>query len=135
MFFSRELPNTELLKKIVCLESEQLSYNMVRKNIYNETDLKLVNQTLDRIKDKYGEDKFLMFDNIRDFATSSAEVRKFKPDIIYIHTTIGGIFCCNITKNGITCAIWCRDSKIVLNHIIIIIKINSDWGAWTIVPN
>ena len=83
MFFSRELPNTELLKKIVCLESEQLSYNMVRKNIYNETDLKLVNQTLDRIKDKYGEDKFLMFDNIRDFATSSAEVRKFKPDIIF----------------------------------------------------
>ena len=33
IFFSRELPNSELMKKIICLESEELSYSMVRQNI------------------------------------------------------------------------------------------------------
>ena len=36
MFFSRELPNSELMKKIICLESEQLSYGMVRKYIFSD---------------------------------------------------------------------------------------------------
>ena len=30
IFFSRELPNSELVKKIICLESQQLSYGEVR---------------------------------------------------------------------------------------------------------
>jgi len=83
MFFSRELPNAELLKKIICLESQQLSYGMVRKNIFSEDALQIVNSTLEKIKTKYSNDRFLMFDNIRDFAVSSSEVKKFKPDIIF----------------------------------------------------
>jgi len=83
MFFSRELPNSELFKKIICLESEQLSYSMVRKNVFNENDLNIVNNTISQIRKKYSKDKFLMFDNLRDFAMSSSEVKKFKPDIIF----------------------------------------------------
>ena len=83
MFFSRELPNSELLKKIVCLESEQLSYTMMRKNVFSETALNIVNSTFNDIKKLYNKDKFLMFDNLRDFAMSSSEVKKFKPDIIF----------------------------------------------------
>ena len=83
IFFSRELPNSELLKKIICLESQQLSYGMVRKNVFTETDLKVVNQTISHIKEKYSNDKFLMFDNLKDFSLSSGEVKKFKPDIIF----------------------------------------------------
>ena len=83
MFFSRELPNSELLKKIICLESEQLSYSMVRKNIFNDTSLSIVNSTIKQIREKYNKDKFLMFDNVKDFAVSSSEVKKFKPDIIF----------------------------------------------------
>ena len=83
IFFSRELPNSELLKKIICLESQQLSYSMVRKNVFTETDLKIVNQTISHIKEKYSNDKFLMFDNLKDFSLSSGEVKKFKPDIIF----------------------------------------------------
>ena len=83
MFFSRELPNSELMKKIICLESEQLSYSMVRKNVFSEQDLHLVNQTIKRIKSKYAQENFLMFDNLKDFAASSAEVKRFKPDIIF----------------------------------------------------
>ena len=83
MFFSRELPNSELFKKIICLESEQLSYGMVRKNVFTETELNIVNSTINDIREKYSKDKFLMFDNLRDFAMSSSEVKKFKPDIIF----------------------------------------------------
>ena len=83
MFFSRELPNSELFKKIICLESEQLSYSLVRKNIYSENDLLVVNNTITAIKKKYSKDRFLMFDNIRNFSMSSSEVKKFKPDIIF----------------------------------------------------
>ena len=83
LFFSRELPNSELFKKLICLESEQLSYSMVRKNVYTENDLLVVNNTITEIKKKYSKDRFLMFDNIRDFAMSSSEVKKFKPDIIF----------------------------------------------------
>ena len=83
MFFSRELPNSELLKKIICLESGKLSYGMVRKNIFQEKDLEEIERILKVIKVKYGKDKFLMFDNLRDFSLSASEVRKFKPDIIF----------------------------------------------------
>ena len=71
IFFSRELPNSELVKKIICLESQQLSYGEVRKNIFTEDSLKFFNSALSIIRKKYSSDKFLMFDNVRDFAASS----------------------------------------------------------------
>ena len=83
IFFSRELPNSELLKKIICLESEQLSYTLVRKNIYSEIQTDILNSTIKKIKKKYSKDNFLMFDNVKDFAGSSSEVKKFKPDVIF----------------------------------------------------
>jgi replicative DNA helicase len=83
MFFSRELPNSELMKKIICLESEQLSYGMVRKNVFSDESLKLVNNTIESIRKKYSSDKFLMFDNLKDFSSSAAEIKRFKPDIIF----------------------------------------------------
>jgi replicative DNA helicase len=67
----------------VCLESQQLSYGQVRKNIFSEDSLKYFNNALALIRKKYSSDKFLMFDNVRDFASSSGEVKKFKPDIIF----------------------------------------------------
>ena len=83
MFFSRELPNSELLKKIICLESQQLSYGMVRKNLFSETDREILNQGIEMVRKKYSKDRFLMFDNIKDFSLSANEVKKFKPDIIF----------------------------------------------------
>ena len=83
MFFSRELPNTELLKKIICLESGKLSYSMIRKSVFKPNEEKEINRILEVIKDKYGKDKFLMFDNIKNFSLAASEIRKFKPDIIF----------------------------------------------------
>jgi replicative DNA helicase len=83
MFFSRELPNAELLKKIICLESQELSYGLVRKNLFTPDDLNKFNKSVEVVRKKYNKDNFLMFDNIKDFSASSAEVKKFKPDAIF----------------------------------------------------
>ena len=45
--------------------------------------IEILNSTINRVREKYNKDKFLMFDNIRDFSSSSGEVKKFKPDIIF----------------------------------------------------
>ena len=83
MFFSRELPNAELLKKIICLESQELSYGNVRKNLFTDQDHKRLERAIEIVRSKYHKDNFLMFDNIKDFSASSAEVKKFKPDVIF----------------------------------------------------
>ena len=80
--FNRELPNIEVIKKLICLESQKLSYSLIRQGIHSEDSLKQLELVREVIKEKYSEDKFLMFDNIRDFAKTSSEVKRFKPDVI-----------------------------------------------------
>lgn len=80
--FNRELPNIEVIKKLICLESQKLSYSLIRQGIHNTSSLEQLELVREVIKKKYNEDKFLMFDNIRDFAKTSAEVKRFKPDVI-----------------------------------------------------
>jgi replicative DNA helicase len=82
-FFSRELPNSELLKKLLTLESGKLSYGMVRKGIFEQTDLQELEYIKDKMTDWYAKEKFVMFDHIRDFPTTASEIRKFKPDVVF----------------------------------------------------
>ena len=83
ILFSRELPNSEVFKKLICLESDKLSYSMVRKGVYNQNDLDELERVRNVMLEKYHSDNFLMFDDIRDFASSVPEIKKFKPDIIF----------------------------------------------------
>ena len=80
--FNRELPNIEVIKKLMCLESKKLSYSLIRQGIHSQESLDYVKTVKEIIKNKYNEDKFMMFDNIRDFAKTASEVKKFKPDVI-----------------------------------------------------
>ena len=80
--FNRELPNVEVIKKLMCLESKKLSYSLIRQGIHSQESLNYVETVKELIKNKYNEDKFMMFDNIRDFAKTASEVKKFKPDVI-----------------------------------------------------
>ena len=80
--FNRELPNVEVIKKLMCLESKKLSYSLIRQGIHNKNSIACVEEVRNIIKEKYSEDKFMMFDNIRDFAKTASEVKKFKPDVI-----------------------------------------------------
>ena len=49
----------------------------------DESSIKEMNKTVESIKKKYNKDKFVMFDNIRDFGQASAEVKRFNPDVIF----------------------------------------------------
>ena len=80
--FNRELPNVEVIKKLMCLESKKLSYSLIRQGIHSQESLDHVKTVKEIIKNKYNEDRFMMFDNIRDFAKTASEVKKFKPDVI-----------------------------------------------------
>ena len=83
MLFNRELPNVEVMKKLICLESDTLSYSMIRKGIYDDHNLKELERVRKIISEKYSKDNFVMFDNLRDFSSSAVEVKKFKPDVIF----------------------------------------------------
>ena len=39
VMFNREMPNSEMIKKIICLESEKLSYGMVRNGTFGASDI------------------------------------------------------------------------------------------------
>ena len=82
VLFNRELTNTEVLKKIIALESGRLSYNSIRNGIYGEHEIKILEEAKKKIVEKYNEGKFKMFDNIRDLPRTINEIRKFKPDVV-----------------------------------------------------
>jgi len=82
VLFNRELPNSEMIKKLITLESGNLSYGMVRQGIYDDSEIDELKRVKKKIAELYNEEKFLMFDNIRDFARSSTEISKFKPDVV-----------------------------------------------------
>tara|TARA_Y100000310_G_scaffold343430_1_gene451009 strand:+ start:2589 stop:3914 length:1326 start_codon:yes stop_codon:yes gene_type:complete len=82
MLFNREMTNTEMLKKLIALESGNLSYGMIRRGVFDLQGLAELQKAKQMIIDKYSEDKFSMFDNLKDFSSGASEVKKFKPDIV-----------------------------------------------------
>jgi len=83
VLFNRELPNAEVIKKLICLESGELSYGMMRKAVFSPSELKKLKDAKETLVKKFNSDRFLMFDNLKNFSKSSTEVKKFKPDIIF----------------------------------------------------
>ena len=80
--FNREMPNSEMIKKIICLESEKLSYGMVRNGTFGQSDIEELERAKNTVRMLYCEDKFMMFDNLKDLGKSSLQVKKFKPDVV-----------------------------------------------------
>tara|TARA_Y100000593_G_C4287238_1_gene326198 strand:- start:104 stop:1414 length:1311 start_codon:yes stop_codon:yes gene_type:complete len=80
--FNREMTNVEMLKKIIALESGKLSYSMIRRGVFDMEGVALLQSAKEHIIEKYSADKFVMFDNIKDFSAGASEVKKFKPDVI-----------------------------------------------------
>jgi len=84
MVFNREMTNVEMIKKLLVLESEKLSYLKVRRGMISDlTDSAELNSTLNLIKKKYNKNVFQMFDDIQTLEGASVEIQKFKPDIIF----------------------------------------------------
>ena len=82
--FNREMTNVEMLKKLIVLESGKLSYLDIRLGYVGDL-IKMgeLEATKKIIAGKYNSDKFAMFDNIPSFDESAAQVKKFKPDVIF----------------------------------------------------
>ena len=80
--FNREMTNVEMLKKLIALESQDLSYGMIRRGVFDMEGIAELARVKKAIIDKYSSDRFVMFDNLKDFSSSASEVKKFKPDVI-----------------------------------------------------
>jgi len=80
MIFNREMSNPEMIRKLIVMESDNLSYTKIRKGDLNgSTDL--FNQATDRVSSKY-KDKLLMFDDVRTLDEAMIEISRHKPDVI-----------------------------------------------------
>ena len=80
MIFNREMSNPEMIRKLIVMESDNLSYTKIRKGDLNgSTDL--FNQATDRVSSKY-KDKLLMFDDVRTLDEAMVEISRHKPDVI-----------------------------------------------------
>jgi replicative DNA helicase len=79
IMFNREMPNTEMMKKFIAMESKGVTYHMLRHNaVTNEEEIE---KSVKIIKEKY-TDKLFMFDNIRNLDGTFREIRRIKPDIV-----------------------------------------------------
>ena len=79
VMFNREMPNTEMMKKFIAMESEGVTYHMLRHNAV--TSKSEIEKSLNIIKEKY-TDKLFMFDNIRNLEGTFREIRRIKPDVV-----------------------------------------------------
>ena len=80
LVFNREMSNVEMLKKLIVMESESLSYESVRLGVLTAEDMHEIEKVKTMMKEKYNN--LIMFDNIFDLDGAMREVRKYKPDVI-----------------------------------------------------
>ena len=80
MLFNREMSNTEMMKKMIVMESGELSYRDIRRGEIGDDAIKMFNKTSDNIKTKY--ENLTMYDDIRTLDESMNEVSKYKPDVV-----------------------------------------------------
>jgi len=79
VMFNREMPNVEMMKKFMAMESRDLPYRNLRHNV--DIDSERIEEVSNIIRDKY-EDKLFMFDDIRDLDGSFREIKAINPDVV-----------------------------------------------------
>ena len=80
MLFNREMSNTEMLKKLVVIESNRLEYSHIRQNAVVDATQREFDSISDKLKGIYKN--LIMFDTIRNLDDSLREISKHKPDIV-----------------------------------------------------
>lgn len=79
VMFNREMPNTEMMKKFIAMESKHLQYRNLRNNIgIDQIELSDVSST---ISDIYNG-KLFMFDDVRDMENTFREIKSINPDVV-----------------------------------------------------
>ena len=80
MLFNREMSNTEMMKKLLCMESQKLDYDKVRKHELGKKEKNELLDVAERTKEKYTN--LMMYDSIRTLPESLREVNRHRPDVI-----------------------------------------------------
>ena len=80
MLFNREMSNTEMLKKMVVMDSTGLKYGDIRRNDLSETNKEEFELVSEKMKHNY--ENFLMYDNVRTLDDCLREIAKHKPDVV-----------------------------------------------------
>ena len=90
--FNRQISNTEIIKKILTMESSSLSYSKVRKGRYiqktkgkdivnlTENEMLTINTLAEKISKKYVN--LHMFDNVRTLPDTMKEIERLQPDVV-----------------------------------------------------
>ena len=78
--FNREMSNVEMMKKLIILESEALSYGNMRMGFFDDEANKDLDKARKSIKEKYK--KLIMLDDVFDIDRAMREIRKYKPDVV-----------------------------------------------------
>ena len=78
--FNREMSNTEMFKKILVMEHDELSYGQIRKADKLNGELTMVEMNLDKLKEKYKN--LIMYDDVRTLADAMKELGREQPDVV-----------------------------------------------------
>jgi replicative DNA helicase len=98
LVMNREMSNVEMMKKLIVLESEHLSYEKIRIGTLNENDNEMLEKSKQNIRKNYKN--LIMYDNIFDIEGSMREIRKHKPDVV-VDDYIGLVSVSGIDDNRI----------------------------------
>ena len=74
------MSNTEMMKKVICMESEKLEYDRVRIHNLEKGDKEEIKKVAKIISKKYKN--LMMYDSCRTLTESLREVNKHRPDVI-----------------------------------------------------
>ena len=77
--FNREMPNTEMMKKFIAMESDSISYRNLRHGVPSSKTK--VHESMDFIHKNY-KDKLFMYDDIRTLPDTFQEIKNIQPDVI-----------------------------------------------------
>ena len=80
MLFNREMSNTEMLKKMVVMESSSLKYGDIRRNDLSDNSKVEFDSIADKMKNDY--QNLIMYDNVRTLSDCLREIAKHKPDVV-----------------------------------------------------
>ena len=80
LVFNREMSNVEMMKKILILESETLSYGNMRMGHFDDEANLDLDKAKEIVKEKYVN--LTMFDDVFDIDRAMRELRKAKPDVV-----------------------------------------------------
>lgn len=79
MIFNRDMTNTAMIGKLVVMESEWLTYSMLREQNLDNKVIDEINRLYPIVAEKYKTLK--IYDNIRDMDTTLWKIKKYRPDV------------------------------------------------------